>query len=61
MKNCPKCHGKIKERVDDFTKMGICRPGIFKRNKVWECQNKKCGELWYEGKPNVADVNPIKG
>jgi hypothetical protein len=43
--------------VDDFTKMGLARPGFMKRNKVWECigtkKNPGCGELWYEGKPNV--------
>ena len=52
MTRCPRCKGKLKERVDDFTKMGLKAPMIFKRNKVMECC--RCGELWYEGKPDVT-------
>lgn len=51
MVRCPKCKGLLKERIDDFAKMGLMAPGIFKRNKVMECA--RCGELWYEGKPNI--------
>ena len=55
MTHCPKCKSNLRERVDDFTKMGLKAPGIFKRNKVYECTGTKakpgCGELWYEGKP----------
>jgi uncharacterized protein with PIN domain len=51
MKRCPRCKGLLKERIDDFAKMGLKSPGIFKRNKVMECL--KCFELWYEGKPSL--------
>lgn len=54
MKTCPKCHGKIKQRISDFARMGLAEPGFMKRNKVWECQGK-CGELWYEGKTDVIN------
>lgn len=59
MTRCPKCKGNLKERVDDFTKMGLKAPGIFKRNKVMECC--RCGELWYEGKPDVINDRTVTG
>ena len=59
MTKCPRCKVKMVERLSDFAKMGLAEPGFMKRNKVMECV--KCGELWYKGKPNVADVNPKQG
>lgn len=47
---CSKCKGKLKERKTDWAKFGLKEPGMHKRNQVYECA--RCGELWYEGKPN---------
>ena len=55
MKLCPSCHGKLKERISDFARMGLCEPGFMKRNKVYDCL--KCKELWYEGKPVNDEEN----
>ena len=56
---CPRCKGKLTERKTDWAKFGLKEPSMHKRNKVMECC--RCGELWYEGKPDVSNDWPVTG
>ena len=55
-KRCPRCKGLLKERKTDWAKFGLKEPGLHKRNKVMQCV--RCGELWYEGKPERVPSCP---